>query len=307
MNVGASGLVVNQTGELLVIQRDDTRTWAIPGGSLEPGEMASEGVVREIEEETGLKVLPVRLVSIDFVPWGKRNLLLFMFRCLRRGGEERTSTESLQVGYTPTHPLSLPMLRIHRERIERGLTHQGGPPFWQQYELNWREHLLKYVLGGIIYPYKNWRQRRRGQPYVPPTPWSVAAYVVIRNPVGDALWVKPHNHSNWTLPGGRADDGEAPWDAAVRWVHEQAGLTVELSDLVGVYTLSAQQDMALVFTARIVGETTTRGSESAELAYFTPGTESESARSNHVERVSDAIDANRDVPLFKRQQLINPN
>ena len=53
MFVGTNGIVVDQFGQILLIKRDDTRTWAIPGGALEAGELPSDGVAREVKEETG--------------------------------------------------------------------------------------------------------------------------------------------------------------------------------------------------------------------------------------------------------------
>ncbi len=94
MFLGAGGIVINEAGELLVIQRDDTRTWTYPGGALDMGELPTDAVVREVEEETGIKVYPVRLVGIFFNPVPARgDLLVFSFRCIQRGGEIKTSAE----------------------------------------------------------------------------------------------------------------------------------------------------------------------------------------------------------------------
>ena len=52
--VEAAGGVVEKDGKVLLILRNDL--WDIPKGKLEKGEKKREGAVREVEEETGVKV-----------------------------------------------------------------------------------------------------------------------------------------------------------------------------------------------------------------------------------------------------------
>jgi ADP-ribose pyrophosphatase len=44
---------------LLMVERGDGHGWAVPGGAVEPGETAVQAAVRELAEETGLRVTPV--------------------------------------------------------------------------------------------------------------------------------------------------------------------------------------------------------------------------------------------------------
>jgi 8-oxo-dGTP pyrophosphatase MutT (NUDIX family) len=52
---GPAGLV-----EIAVIHRPGQGDWTLPKGKLEPGETAEEAALREVEEETGLRVRIVR-------------------------------------------------------------------------------------------------------------------------------------------------------------------------------------------------------------------------------------------------------
>jgi ADP-ribose pyrophosphatase YjhB (NUDIX family) len=52
----AARALVTRGGRDLVLVSDDGRTWYTPGGRLAPGESLKECVVREVYEETGLKV-----------------------------------------------------------------------------------------------------------------------------------------------------------------------------------------------------------------------------------------------------------
>ena len=64
MGVGA---VVVDCGRVLVVRRGREPLkgqWSLPGGLVELGEPLTDGVVREVREETGLVVEPVELVEL---------------------------------------------------------------------------------------------------------------------------------------------------------------------------------------------------------------------------------------------------
>ncbi|SEC10737.1 NUDIX hydrolase [Streptomyces sp. TLI_105] len=49
-----------------------------------------------------------------------------------------------------------------------------------------------------------------------------------------ARHVPPAGESNWTLPGGRGEHGEDPFDAVIREVAEETGCTAVVDRLLGV-------------------------------------------------------------------------
>ena len=53
-SVSVAGVVVDEAGRVLIIQRRDNGRWEPPGGILERDETFEEGVVREVAEETGV-------------------------------------------------------------------------------------------------------------------------------------------------------------------------------------------------------------------------------------------------------------
>jgi 8-oxo-dGTP diphosphatase len=65
--IGAA-LIRRRESVLLVLQRgrrDPRPTWSIPGGRVDPGELPTEAMVREVREETGLEVTdPGRLLYV---------------------------------------------------------------------------------------------------------------------------------------------------------------------------------------------------------------------------------------------------
>ncbi|WP_308123522.1 NUDIX domain-containing protein [Modestobacter marinus] len=70
--VACVGAVVHdEAGRLLLIRRGHAPSaglWSVPGGRVEPGETEAEAVVREVAEETGLRVVPRSVVGRVRIP-----------------------------------------------------------------------------------------------------------------------------------------------------------------------------------------------------------------------------------------------
>ena len=94
-SVSVTGVVLRSDGRVLAIKREDDGRWVPPGGVLELAETPQDGVVREVYEETGVKVRPTRLSGVY------KNMRLgvvsLAFVCEVVGGEEHTSSEATRV------------------------------------------------------------------------------------------------------------------------------------------------------------------------------------------------------------------
>jgi ADP-ribose pyrophosphatase YjhB (NUDIX family) len=101
--VGVDGAVFDREGKLLLIQRKDNGTWAMPGGAADVGESPSAVAVREVWEETGLRVRAVRLVGVyDSRKVGSPDavhLYHLVFICERESGELMLTNETTSYGY----------------------------------------------------------------------------------------------------------------------------------------------------------------------------------------------------------------
>lgn len=61
---GVMAVVRNEAGEVLVARRTDDGLFDIPGGYCDLGETTTATVIREVREETGLHVEPVRIMGV---------------------------------------------------------------------------------------------------------------------------------------------------------------------------------------------------------------------------------------------------
>ncbi len=289
MRIATNGIVFNEYTKVLLMQRDDTRTWAIPGGMLNAGELPTEGVAREVREETGILVMPVRLVGVYHLTNLERgSSLLFAFRCIQRGGEIETSHESPQVGWFPTRPLPGFMLDMHRQRILDAFAHQGGPPILARQRLTLLHRLGFFFIRHFYYRYKDWRRLQRGEPpYQEPPGWQTAVTIILRNEAEEVLWLKEAGQAAFRLPGGDVPEKEAPWETAVAIIARTLGLSSKITHLSGVYAREGQNHLTLTFTARATGGFL-HPPTGTEYAYFAPGAEPEACLPAHLAQVQDA-------------------
>ena len=132
----ASAIVVDDAGRILLHRRTDNALWSIPGGAMALGESIAETAVREVKEETGLDVVPERVVGIYSNPrhvvedadGEVRQQFSVCFACRLIGGEVATSDESLEVGFfTQIEIEAMPVHDSIRLRIRHYLEHRPQP------------------------------------------------------------------------------------------------------------------------------------------------------------------------------------
>nr|VFK08485.1 MAG: Hydrolase of X-linked nucleoside diphosphate N terminal [Candidatus Kentron sp. LPFa]VFK24722.1 MAG: Hydrolase of X-linked nucleoside diphosphate N terminal [Candidatus Kentron sp. LPFa] len=61
------GAVIDDDGNILLMQRPDSGLWIPPGGTLDVGETPAEGVAREVLEEAGIHCEIIHLVGLFHV------------------------------------------------------------------------------------------------------------------------------------------------------------------------------------------------------------------------------------------------
>lgn len=252
MIISANGIVFNEHSDVLLVQRDDTRTLAPPGGACEIDELPDQAAAREVREETGLIVYPVRLVGLYYLPAQPIPYLFLCFRCIQRGGDLTTSTETPSSGFFTTTPLPSPMLAMHQEQIQNAFHHSGGPPYWGKHQISPTLRAGNFLLNRLVNPMLNFRRSRLNQPqYVPPPQWLLRATLLLRNSTGDILLQQDDTSGQWALPSSDAVSSGPPWDKANQLIQEILNGQADLRTLSGIYLRQGKPEMAFVFTGNL--------------------------------------------------------
>ena len=124
--------VVFQGSEVLLVRRGNEPSkgkLGIPGGVVELGETAEEAVVREVEEETGIRVKPLRVLDVldsivrDDEGGIRFHYVLLEFLCEPIGGDLNASSDVSEALWAPLEGLGeldvMPRTRAFIERVAR--------------------------------------------------------------------------------------------------------------------------------------------------------------------------------------------
>ena len=118
--VGCGAIVFNTKDEILLIKRPNGR-WLYPTGFCDVGVSPAENVAREVREETGLIVTPIRLIGVtDSFKLGSpaRHLYSLLFYCRPEGGElQPHPLEALEAGFFPLDQIPEPLHSANRQWI----------------------------------------------------------------------------------------------------------------------------------------------------------------------------------------------
>jgi len=106
---GASAIILNKDGQILLQSRSDRDKWGLPGGCQELGESFEDTVIREIKEETNLEVKYedlefIAMVSgsnrVDQYPNGDIVINNTALYCVRKyNGELKWNSESKEMKF----------------------------------------------------------------------------------------------------------------------------------------------------------------------------------------------------------------
>lgn len=114
-SVSVAGIVIDDGGRVLVIQRRDNGHWEPPGGILELGETFEQGVQREVWEETGVQVTVDGLTGV--YKNMSRGIVALVYRCSIAAGHPRTSSEATSVRWVDRDQIDVLMSPAYAARV----------------------------------------------------------------------------------------------------------------------------------------------------------------------------------------------
>ena len=133
--MGVRAAVFDGAGRVLMVREvvDDHR-WTLPGGWADVNQTAAQSVVREVYEESGYRVRPVKLAAAwDKVtqghPPGPFSITTLFFICALEGGSPATSLETSGSGWfaETAIPQDLSARRVRAGQIARMFEHWRNP------------------------------------------------------------------------------------------------------------------------------------------------------------------------------------
>ena len=87
--------------------------WEFPGGKVEPYEIPSQSLIRELQEELGIRCDPATLVPAGFAETGaqeaQRPIVILLYTITAWSGEPEALEGGAVGWFTPAEALALPM------------------------------------------------------------------------------------------------------------------------------------------------------------------------------------------------------
>ena len=103
-----AALIRDGDGRILLQRRADDGRWNLPAGAVDPGESPADAVIREVREETGLHVRPVRVAGVfgggeyrvRYANGDEVEFTVVVFECVAVGGSlDSDNDETAELGW----------------------------------------------------------------------------------------------------------------------------------------------------------------------------------------------------------------
>lgn len=126
-----AALIADESGRVLITRRRPDQPhpdqWEFPGGKMEPGESPQQALVRELEEEIGVRPSVGRVWDVLFHRYPDDDVLMLVYGCRLAAGDQPRCLEVGAIAWARADELAgydiLPADRPLIARLER-----EGPP-----------------------------------------------------------------------------------------------------------------------------------------------------------------------------------
>ena len=198
MRITIVGFLTDHKSRVLLRQTIATSLAPI-SHSLAIGQLPTDTLVNAFRADTGLIVMPVRLVGV-YHSQDAGNGLSLTYRCIQRGGALATPHGGPTAGYFDSTPPPNGLGDHHRRQLADAVQHAGGPPRLAEQTTTLGARLRRRV-------------GRRAATDAGPE-WAATARLVVVGE-GGVHWVRDAA-GRWRLPGAPVAAGDTPWAAARR-------------------------------------------------------------------------------------------
>jgi len=224
-----SALIRDDQGRVLFQQRADFKDewWGLPGGLLEIGESFTECVQREVLEETGYHVEPIRLVGLYSSPE-------FDVR-YPNGDEAQQFTVALECRIVGGHA-QIDVAEVIEQCFCNLDEAPSLPPWYAAMVRDLQTRSDAYfdppVIGDSTHSHVMDLRKTIG---TDPLIVMGAGALIFDDQQRVLLGLRGDNRL-WGIPAGQMELGETPAGTAIRETYEEIGLQVRVKKLLGVYT-----------------------------------------------------------------------
>jgi ADP-ribose pyrophosphatase YjhB (NUDIX family) len=140
--VGVRGAVFDDAGRVLMVREIlDENRWTLPGGWADVNQTPAQSVVREVFEESGYHVRPVKLAAVwdrarQAQPPTAFSVVRMFFVCVLEGGSARPSLETSEVGWFAEAdvPADLSLRRTLPRHVLRMFAHWREPGLTTEFD-----------------------------------------------------------------------------------------------------------------------------------------------------------------------------
>lgn len=132
MTLGVRGIVL-RNGEVLLVRHGYTPGWHLPGGGVEPGETFEEALVKELREESNVRVAGAPKLHALFQnrnASARDHVAVYVVREFDYGGPLAPTFEIQEAKFFPLRALPEGTTQPTRRRIEEVINGTPAPAQW---------------------------------------------------------------------------------------------------------------------------------------------------------------------------------